>query len=133
TEISFLSPLHNAKKSPPFGGLFFALLRPLCGLEPLPPYRTLKFAVSIVAAEKNADLACGKWWCSAAKAFFKRRHGVPKAGQVPSSAALPPKRGKSLLVTCDKLPSAPYYVALIDAGNKPPETMRLLGFFHANF
>jgi len=37
------------------------LLRPLCGLEPLPPYKTSKFAVSAVAAEKVAVFRKAKW------------------------------------------------------------------------
>ena len=41
----------------------------------------------------------------------------------------PTKWGKSLLVTCDKLTPAPYYGALIDAGNETPDATRLLFFF----
>ena len=60
----------------------------------LAAYRTLKFAVDVEAAEKNADLARGKRRRSAAKAFFKRVGGVPptKWGNVPSLAPITKER-----------------------------------------
>lgn len=53
-------------------------------LEPLPPLISMPVMLHKTAAEKNAELARGKWRRSAAKAFFKRRHGVPKAVQRPA-------------------------------------------------
>ncbi|MBQ9802368.1 MAG: hypothetical protein IJW51_04790, partial [Clostridia bacterium] len=48
--------------------------------------------------------------------------------------------GKEETISLEELESstlfsqgAPYYVALIDAGNETPDATRLLGFFHAIF
>ena len=97
----------NNKRAPRMG-CPFVVLRPLCGLEPLPPDRTSKFAVGVVAAEKNAELA------SRQVAAFSRQ------GILQASAAKPQTAGQVLVSSTntelhfiDKILFACYNVIII--------------------
>lgn len=81
-DASKLATLANTKKSPPIGGLFFALLRPLCGLEPPPPL-LLSSLYKTVVRWRRMSLLLAKCCCSSSKAFFKRGGFAAKAVQRP--------------------------------------------------